>query len=387
MCECVSTLCKYGADVKVIMSDGALQFIQPLSFEALSHHKVLTESKQVWADKDGENANHIAYAKWADIVLIAPASANTIAKIASGIADSILLSTILASQSPKLLAPAMNTAMLHAPQTQRNLACLQDMGYTIIPPRVSTLVCGDEGDGALADNDEIIFALTKALTVKSTFWEHRAVIITGGGSKEAIDDVRYISNHSSGKQASALALALFEKGANITFISSAFPYPLPKAIKCIKVHNIESYEKAIESALNACANDAKKPFVFMAAALADYAPNKQEGKIKKEQNGEILQLICHKTKDILACISADKAYKIGFKAELDSQNALIFAQDMLEKKQCEMVCLNIIDSQNPFGGDDNIIHLITRKQGRQILKGSKWQVAREIATYLETLLS
>ncbi len=384
MLDCISQLYKYGAEIKVVMSDEACKFVNPLSFETLRHHIVLVESNQSWANADTEGINHIAYAKWADIVLIAPATANTIAKIACGIADSVLLSTLLAAPAPKILAPAMNTAMLYAPQTQRNLATLAQMDYHIIPSRSGVLACGDEGDGALADIDEIIFTLAQALTTRSAFWDKREVIISGGGSKENIDEVRYISNHSSGKQASALALALFTLGARVTLISSAFPLKLPLAIKCVNVQDVQSFDNAINNALHTI-DSKKKPIVFMAAALADYAPPSQKGKLKKAQIGEILQLTCHKTKDILASIPPDIAYKVGFKAEIDDLEAQNYAQDMLQAKSAQMVCLNVISEENPFGNDNNSIQLITHK-GVETLKGSKFEVALGIAVSLESLL-
>ncbi|RDU60326.1 bifunctional phosphopantothenoylcysteine decarboxylase/phosphopantothenate--cysteine ligase CoaBC [Helicobacter marmotae] len=384
MLDCISHLYKCGAHIKVIMSQEACKFVNPLSFEALSRNIVLSESTQSWASEAGEVANHISYAKWADVVLIAPASANSIAKLACGIADSVLLSAILASNAPKILAPAMNTAMLEAPQTQNNIATLAQMGYEIIPPRADLLVCGEQGSGALAELDEIIFALAKAFLVHS-FWAKRPVLITGGGSKEGIDQVRYISNHSSGKQASALALAFYALGAEVCFISSAFPIKLPLAIKRIHTQSLESFDQAIHSELEKLSKTDKKPILLMAAALADYAPHIQTGKLKKEQVGKTLMLPCYQTKDILAQIPKHLAYKVGFKAELDETHALKHAQAMLESKGCEMVCLNVINEQNPFGSECNSIKLIT-KSDTQTIEGSKFEVALGIAQALQGLI-
>ncbi len=188
----------------------------------------------------------------------------------------------------------------------------------------------------------------------------------------------------SGKQASALALALFTLGARVTLISSAFPLKLPLAIKCVNVQDVQSFDNAINNALHTI-DSKKKPIVFMAAALADYAPPSQKGKLKKAQIGEILQLTCHKTKDILASIPPDIAYKVGFKAEIDDLEAQNYAQDMLQAKSAQMVCLNVISEENPFGNDNNSIQLITHK-GVETLKGSKFEVALGIAVSLESLL-
>ena len=402
------------------MSAEACKFVNPLSFEALSKNIVLSENNQMWAsecvnesidkvaDKTIVGVNHISYAKWADIVLIAPATANSIAKIAYGIADSVMLSAILATSAPKILAPAMNTAMLDAPQTKRSLDTLISRGYEIIPSRSSLLACGDYGNGALAEVDEIIFCLARALYLQDShlqisyfqnsnthnppaqiaFWRDREVIITGGGSKENIDLVRYISNHSSGKQASALALALYMLGARVRLISSAFPITLPLGIECKRVQSVRSYDEAISEAIHTALDlkSTKKPALFMVAALADYAPTRQEGKLKKEQIGDELILVCHKTKDILSHICADKIYKIGFKAETDEKNALNHAQNMLKNKHCEAVCLNVINANNPFGGENNALKIIT-SQGIEEISGSKFDVALKIALFIAPLLT
>lgn len=384
MFDCISQLAKYGAHIRVVMSEESRAFIAPLSFEALSHNIVLHDDNQFWYGKQETNANHISYAKWADIVLVAPATANTIAKIACGIADNVLLSTLLASCAPKLLAPAMNTAMLNASQTKQNLAILESMGYEIIPPRSSVLVCGDEGNGALAQVEEIIFMLGRRL-MKHTFWYKRNVIISGGGSKENIDSVRYISNRSSGKQASYLALALYMLGAEVTLIASAFPFTLPLGIKCMNVESVSEFNETIHKALDTL-DSVNKPIVFMAAALADYAPKPQSGKLKKEHIGESLSLQCYKTNDVLESISSHKAYKVGFKAEVDETHALQYATSMFQQKKCDMVCLNVINEQNPFGNDTNEMKLISA-QGVEKISGSKFEVAMRIAASLEILLT
>lgn len=386
MLDCISQLTKYGADVRVVMSRESRAFIAPLSFEAMSHNIVLHDDNQSWHTNLQEvSPNHIFYAKWADIVLVAPATANTIAKIACGIADNVLLSTLLATRAPKLVAPAMNTAMLNASQTKHNLSMLADMGYEIIAPRSSILMCGDEGEGALAQVEEIIYRLGREI-LRDTFWSKQRVIVSGGGSKESIDEVRYISNRSSGKQASYLALALYMLGAEVTFISSSFPLVLPLDIECVSVESVVTFEKAIHKTFNSLDSIESKPIIFMAAALADYAPKPQNGKLKKEQIGENLSLLCSKTNDILSSISSQKAYKVGFKAEIDDVNALYYAQNMLKAKECEMVCLNVVGSQNPFGGETNRIKIITHKDIQEV-SGSKLEVAFGIASAFSQLQS
>lgn len=381
MLDCISQLKKYNANIKVVMSKEACKFVSPLSFEAMSGNLVLTEHNQSWITQSNatNGANHIAYARWADIVLIAPASANSIAKIACGIADNVLLTTLLATRAKKLIAPAMNTAMLESPQTQANLAQLKNLGFECIESRSSLLACGEEGDGALAEIDEIIFRLARGLHTHS-FWQDREVIISGGGSKESIDEVRFISNHSSGKQASALAIALYTLGAKVSFVSSIFPIALPKQITQIAAQSAADFHTEIHKLIK----QESKPFVFMAAALADYAPKPQKSKLKKEQVGDTLTLQCFQTQDVLSSIPPESAYKIGFKAEMDRANAPHYAKTMLDSKQCDMVCLNVITKQNPFGADSNTINILTH-DFTQSISGSKLEVAFGIAKACESL--
>lgn len=376
MLDCISQLKKYRAHVKVVMSKEACHFVNPLSFETLSGNPVLTDDTQSWTI-----ANHIAYARWADIVLVAPATANTIAKIAHGITDNALLATLLATQAKKLIAPAMNTIMLHAEQTQQNLKALQALGFERIESRTSLLACGEEGDGALAEIDEIIFRLARGLH-SDELWQQQRVIITGGGSKESIDDVRFLSNHSSGKQASALALAFYTLGARVSLLASSFPTTLPKHITCFKAQSVSDFSSQLEMLIH---HAESKPFVFMAAALADYAPLYQSGKLKKESIGDTLNIQCRKTQDVLASIAPDRAYKIGFKAEIDDKNASSYAKQMLARKLCDMVCLNVISQTNPFGADSNTLTLFTHATTHTI-SGSKLEVAFEIAKISASLI-
>ncbi|BAM15108.1 bifunctional phosphopantothenoylcysteine decarboxylase/phosphopantothenate synthase [Helicobacter cinaedi PAGU611] len=382
MLDCISQLKKYNANIKVVMSKEACKFVSPLSFEAMSGNLVLTEHNQSWVTQSNvvNGANHIAYARWADIVLIAPASANSIAKIACGIADNVLLTTLLATRAKKLIAPAMNTAMLESPQTQANLTTLKNLGFECIESRSSLLACGEMGDGALAEIDEIIFRLARGLHT-NVFWQGRDVIISGGGSKESIDEVRFISNHSSGKQASALAIAFYTLGAKVSFVSSVFPCPLPKQITQIAAQSVADFHTEIHKLIKQAES---KPFVFMAAALADYAPKPQKSKLKKEQVGETLTLQCFQTQDVLFSISLESAYKIGFKAEMDRANAPHYAKTMLDSKQCDMVCLNVIGEQNPFGANSNTINIFTH-DFTQGASGSKLEVAFSIAKACESL--
>ncbi|STP13190.1 DNA /pantothenate metabolism flavoprotein [Helicobacter mustelae] len=379
--DLISTLKKSQASIKVTLTPDAQKFLTPLCFEALTHTTVLCENSESWDSQ----CNHIAYAKWADIILIAPASANTIAKIASGIADNVLLATILASPAKKLIAPAMNTQMLDAKQTQDNLAKLQASGYTIIPTRTSLLACDTHGDGALAENFEILSHLARAFCTSSPlgkFWQGKRVIITGGGSKEAIDSVRCISNHSSGLQASALCLGLFFYGAEVHFISSAFPTPLPQGIFCIEAQSAKEYHQALQE----LTKSHQESFLFMAAAIADFKPkNPVPGKIKK-QDKEELWIACEKNLDILQNLQSPNLIKIGFKAESDPSSALDSAKKMLIEKQCLCVCLNILSHQNSFGALHNEMTLINSHVTKTIPLNSKFHIADKILEFVAQTL-
>ena len=385
--DVISMLTKFGAQVKVAMSKESTALINPTLFEAISKNIVLHQDSQSWADTD--TSNHISYAKWAEVVLIAPATANTIAKLACGIADDIILCTALASDAPKLIAPAMNTAMLNAPQTQENLAKLKKLGFGIIEPRISLLACGEYGKGALAQHHDIIFALAQlfiemGVFYNTSFWHSKEVIITGGGSKENIDSVRVLGNLSSGKQAYFLAIALYVLGAKVFLISSSVPAILPQGIHFIEVTNTIQYYQAIIESKKMCKN---KPILFMAAAIADFIPEVvSRTKIKKDSLRN-LQLTFEKNMDILSKLSAQEFIKIGFKAEDNHQSAFKSAQEMLHKKECTIVCLNVLDSlKNAFGSDNNQMTLLSANATQETPLLDKFSLSFEIAAFTQQVL-
>lgn len=373
--DLLSTLKKAQANLRVIMSEESLKFITPLCFEAITHTRVLCAQTEDWSG----DCNHIGYAQWADIFLIAPATANTIAKIANGIADNILLSTILASSAPKILAPAMNTQMLLAQSTKNNIKKLQDLNFTLIPTRQSLLACDTFGDGALAETSDILLTLAKNLS-QNPFWKDKNVIITGGGSKENIDSVRCLSNHSSGLQASALAEALDILGAKVTFISSVFPTTLSNSIIKIPVKSAEDYhQKILESAKDI------PTYLFMAAAIADFKPKTiYQGKIKKNNHTNLI-VECIPNIDILKNITQKNIIKIGFKAESDEKNAKNYATSMLENKKCLCVCLNILTKDNTFGSQNNQMTLISQNKTKTLSLDTKSHIAFKIAEFIATL--
>ena len=387
---------KAGAKVRVIMTDGAKKFINPITFEAISQNKVLDESSENW-DKS-QDYNHIDIGKWSDIFVIAPASANTINALANGLGNNLLLQTALAYPRMKLIAPAANTNMLKNPITQASLKMLKLCNYEIISSQTKELVCKDVGDGAMAEPIDIFDATCKEL-LKDEYWINRKVVLSGGGTIEKIDEVRYLSNFSSGKMASSLAKALYYKGADVCLVSTRGYENLPKDIHIIKVESSdEMYEYLVDSIRVAkkgiltkptlMDNSTptlimKKPFLFMVAAVSDYVPAfPQDGKLKKELIGTSWTLELKQNMDILKSLEKDGIVTIGFKAEMDETTALNSATRMLENKNLDGVCLNILNEENSFGSENNNIELILKDSSFEF-KGTKLDVSLNILEKLQ----
>lgn len=394
--ELIRLYIKAGAIVKVIMTDSAKKFINPITFEAISQNKVLDENSENW-DKN-QDYNHIDIGKWSDIFVIAPASANTINKLANGIADNLLLQTALAYPRMKLLCPAANTNMIKNPLTQASLKMLKLCNFEIVSTVTKELVCKDVGDGAMAEPADIFDATCREL-LKEEYWVNRRVVLSGGGTLEKIDDVRYISNFSSGKMATSLATALYYKGAEVCLVSTRGYENLPKGIHLIKVDgSLEMYEYLVDSLRVAKKGILtkptlmdtstptlilKKPYLFMVAAVSDYLPTyPQNGKLKKELIGTQWSLELKQNMDILKSLDKDGIYSVGFKAEMDETTALNSATSMIEKKNLDAVCLNILNENNNFGSDTNEIELILKNTSFEF-KGTKLDISLDILEKLE----
>jgi len=357
-CELIRLFIKRGDEVRVVMSESAKNFITPLTFESLTLNPVLHKETESWAN----GVNHIDYAKWADIYIIAPATANTLNKANAGIADNLLLQTYLATTAPTLFAPAANTNMYLHPTTQKaikNLNCIE--------ANSGLLACGDEGIGKMAEPEEIFLRALREVN-KDNFWKGKKVVVTAGGSIEKIDDVRYISNFSSGKMGEALAKAFYIKGADVVLISSK-EHNLPKEIKLKKVQSAKDYYEKIK--------ESNPDYLIMAAAIADYKPKYIPGKLKKEQIGEKLILELEKNIDVLESLKNEKFKKIGFKAERDEKNALKYAKNSLIRKNLDAVCLNLL-TKNDFGSDENEIIFITKDKEIKFSQDSKENIALKL---------
>ena len=380
--EILSLLRRANAKVRVAMSEQTLKFCSPLAFEALSGECVLVG--------DNKPLAHIEYAK-CDLMIIAPATANTINKIALGIADNAMLSCILACRAPKLIAPAANTAMLENPATQNSLKVLKERGFVVVNSCEKTLACGDVGKGALASPKDIVLSAARMLGTNSRISSINSriptknsriskVIITAGACYEMIDDVRAITNLSSGKMGLALAFAYYLRGFDVTLISSA--QNLPKSMKNLEFLSFKSSAELLEILKNK--KLAKDDLLVMAAAISDYIPSqKAKGKIKK--SGANLNLELKENIDILSSLKELKCKKIGFKMEMDEQNALSSAKNMLENKALDAVCLNVLKVQNYFGSEQNEVLFITKNSQKMLKMASKHEIAAQIVGLSENL--
>ncbi|MDY4446107.1 bifunctional phosphopantothenoylcysteine decarboxylase/phosphopantothenate--cysteine ligase CoaBC [Campylobacter sp.] len=373
--EILSLLKHANAKVRVAMSEQTLKFCSPLAFEALSGECVLVG--------DNKPLAHIEYAK-CDLMIIAPATANTINKIALGIADNAMLSCILACRAPKLIAPAANTAMLENPATQNSLKVLKERGFVVVNSCEKTLACGDVGKGALASPKDIVLSAARMLGTNSKILSANSriskVIITAGACYEMIDDVRAITNLSSGKMGLALAFAYYLRGFDVTLISSA--QNLPKSMENLEFLSFKSSADLLEILKNKKLT--KDDLLVMAAAISDYIPAKKaKGKIKK--SGANLNLELKENIDILSSLKELKCKKIGFKMEMDEQSALRSAKNMLENKALDAVCLNVLKAQNYFGSEQNEVLFITKNSQKMLKMASKHEIAAQIARLSENL--
>jgi len=389
-CEVARLFIKAGANVHIIMSPSAKKFMAPLTFEALTRNPVLCDESESWAN----DHNHIDIAKKCDILLIAPATANTLNKLSKGIADNILLQVALAFKGTILVAPAANTQMLSNHLTNGSLKMLKVNDVRIITSQSKLLACGDEGDGALAEPSEIFYNGAKAL-LEEEFWVDRKIVVTGGGTREKIDEVRYVSNFSSGKMAASIATALYFKGADVCYITTSDVSKLPKDIYTIEIDSAqEMYDYTIDavrvakkgkmstSSMNnteAPYMIMKQPYLFMVAAVADFTPKyPQSGKIKKDSIGEEWNISLKETQDVLKSVNKDNLITVGFKAEMDAEKGLENSKEALISKGTDAICYNHLTDSSSFGTNENAITFITKENQSDLPKKSKLELAFDI---------
>jgi len=346
--EIASRLTQAGAKVHVIMTQEAVQFISPVTFRAITGRPVVTEMFDLASEFSIE---HVSLANSADVVIIAPTTANVIAKLAAGIADDMLCCTVLATRAPVLIAPAMETNMYTNPVTQGNLSKLKARGFVVVGPATGWLASGRQGLGRLADVEDIIRVIQRVLR-KGEDLTNKHVVVTAGGTREPIDPVRYISNRSSGKMGFALAEAGRDRGADVTLITAPTSLPEPAGIRVIRVCTAEEMRQAVQ-------NEAPRADVLiMSAAVADYRPIRTaKGKIKKGKAGLTLEL--ERTSDILGSVKGN-LIKVGFAAE--SGELIKNAEKKLKQKRLDFIVANDITARDSgFGTDTNRVTIIDRK--------------------------
>ncbi|WP_277061881.1 bifunctional phosphopantothenoylcysteine decarboxylase/phosphopantothenate--cysteine ligase CoaBC [Solobacterium moorei] len=369
ICQLVSSLKKQGNEVHVIMTKEAEKFVTPLTFQTLSSQKVITDMFTVDYTPD---VHHISLAKKADLFVVAPATANIIAKIAHGIADDMLTTTFLASTCPKMIVPAMNTNMLNNPITQDNIATCQKYGMHIMCSGAGYLACGDVGAGRLPEPEEIEDAIA-SLVETDRYLQGRHVVITAGATQEEIDPVRYITNHSTGKMGYALAKEARNAGAKVTLISGKTNLPQPYGVDVVKVISAADMRECVVN------NFEKADVVIMSAAVADYTPiEKADHKIKKAEGD--LSIALKRTQDILLTIGKKKRENqvvIGF--AMETENLLENAAKKLQEKNANYIIANSIREPGAgFGVDTNIVKIISPTSVEDLGLLSKDDTAKEI---------
>ena len=375
-CNLARMLTKLGAEVHVAMTPNAVNFVHPLTFETLTQHKCLIDT----FDRNFEySVEHVSIAKKADVVIIAPASANVIGKIANGIADDMLTTTVMACTCKKLIAPAMNHNMFHNPIVQENIEKLRRHGYGIIEPVKGMLANRDIGDGKLPDEETLLEHIVREIAFEKDLSGKR-IMVTAGATRESIDPVRFITNHSSGKMGFAIARAAMLRGADVTLIAAHTDVEPPMFVDVVKVESAEDMFCAVKEHLS------ESDIVIKAAAVADYTPvTVADSKLKKSDADMSIPL--KRTTDILRYIGenrrSDQAI-CGFSMETD--NVLENSRKKLVSKNCDMICANSLRKAGAgFGTDTNIITMITPEDDTELELMSKFDAANIILTKLNGL--
>ena len=363
-----SMLVKLHADVHVIMTENAEKIISPVAFEALTGNKVIDDT----FDRDsGYHVAHIAMAHEADVIMIAPASANTIAKLAHGIADNMLTTTMLAATAPIYVTPAMNTYMYDNRVTQENIDRLKQLGFHVIEPASGFLACGDTGRGKMPEPETLAEYIIQEAAYEKDF-KGKRILVTAGPTREAIDPVRFISNYSTGKMGYALAKAAVRRGADVTLITGPTSLPLPYFAETIQVTSAQEMYEAVASRFE------QQDIVIMAAAVADYRPKDVAAeKIKKSDTAASIQL--ERTTDILGTLSARKTHQFLCGFSMETENLIENSRKKLEKKQLDMIAANNLRTEGAgFGTDTNVITLITPNSNKGLPQMGKDEVAHVI---------
>lgn len=361
-----SMLIKLQADVHVLMTKNATNFINPITFETLTSHKCLVDT----FDRNfNYNIEHVALGERADLVLIAPASANIIAKMANGIADDMLSTTVLACRCKKLVAPAMNVNMYENSVTQANLQRLREFGMEVIEPDTGLLACRTVGKGKMPSEDTLLRYLLQEIQYEHDM-KGKKVLVTAGATREAIDPVRYLTNHSTGKMGYALATVAARRGADVTLVSGITELSAPLGVKRILVESAEDMFQAVKR------EAPEQDIIIKAAAVADYTPvSVSEEKIKKQEGNAAIPL--KRTTDILKWLGENKRegqFLCGF--SMETENMLENSRKKLSNKKADMIVANNLKVEGAgFGTDTNVVTLITQQEARELPQMSKEEVS------------
>ncbi len=373
--DLVRKLIAAGAQVRVVLTDSASEFVSELSLQAVSTHPV----SRSLLDPAAELAmGHIELAKWADAILIAPATANIMAKLSCGIADDLLTTICLATAAPIMLAPAMNQQMWRAQVTQENAQTLQRRGVVLLGPAQGEQACGDNGPGRMLEPADLVSALTNSITNDDQLWAGKTILITAGPTQEAIDPVRYLTNRSSGKMGYALASAAAQMGAKVVLVSGPVSLPTPAKVERMDVTSaLEMHQRVMEKA--------PECDVFIAcAAVADYRPVVvADQKIKKKQQD--LTLTFTKNPDIVSDVAAlqnSRPWCVGFAAE--TQNVAEYAQQKMANKGLDMIAANDVSTPGiGFNSDDNALTVYWKNGEQRLEQASKTQLAKQLLTLID----
>lgn len=349
-----SALMKLNANVEVVMTKNGTQFITPVTFETLTHNRCLTDT---FDRADVSEVKHIALAERADVVLVAPASANIIAKMAHGIADDMLSTALLAAKCPVLVSPAMNVNMFHHPSVQDNLKILESRGVRVIPPDSGYLACGATGEGKLPPEQTLLDYILREIAGKKDL-SGKKVLVTAGPTRESLDPVRFITNHSTGKMGYAVAKQAMLRGADVTLVTGPVSIAPPPFVKTVPVQSAQDMFEAV------AAHYHEMDYIVMTAAVADYTPAETKTeKIKKSADGADLTLSLKRTTDILQWLGAHKREGqrvCGF--SMETENVLENSRAKLTKKNADMIAANSLkDEGSGFGTDTNHLILITKE--------------------------
>lgn len=373
-CYLVSHLKQEGAEVHVLMTENAKHFVDPLTFETLSGNKCISDT----FDRDFEfDVKHVSLAKKADIFMVAPATADFIAKAAAGISDDMLTTTFVACSCPKYVAPAMNTGMFMNPITQRNIETLKSFDINVIDPAEGHLACGDSGAGKMPEPEQLFDIIDKALSREQDL-AGKHVLVTAGATREAMDPVRFITNHSTGKMGAAIASEARSRGAEVTFVKAATTIPDPEGCEIVEAVSAADLLKAVTDRADSA------DIIVMAAAVADYRPKVvSEDKVKKHDGDLVLEL--ERTTDILAELG--KRRKEGKNREgqficgfsMETKDLIENSKAKLEKKNCDMIIANNLKEKGAgFGHDTNKVTIITKESVDELELMSKQDVAGAI---------